>query len=389
MITIGVFFGGRSVEHEISVISAVQAIRNIGDKYRVIPIYIAKNGLWYSGDALLDMNNYKNLDNLFSKCEQVYMMPIYNDSNVYKANPGIFGKKAIGKIDIAFPVMHGTFGEDGVLQGFLELVGIPYVGSDVLASAVGMDKIMMKMILAQSGIPVVPYVWFTGKEWYQQQSKIIEEIEKLGFPVIVKPANLGSSVGISKATDLASLEEGIELANNFSDRILIEKMVVQLKEINCSVLGDTESVQTSTLEEPMRNDVILSYEDKYMSKSGTEKGMSGTQRKIPADLSAEVEKTIRSLAAKTFKVLNNTGVARIDFMIDMQNGKIYVNEINTIPGSLSFYLWKPSGKDYPQLLEEMIQLALKRYREKNNLVVSYDVNIFEMQGNYGKTGKKG
>lgn len=388
-VNIGVFFGGRSVEHEISVISALQAISAFDkNKYDITPIYITKEGKWYSGNELLNVDAYKNLKQLLSTATEIYMTPGFGDFSIYPVQKSFFRQKALGKIDLAFPILHGTNGEDGVLQGFLELKGIPYAGCNVLASAVGMDKVMMKMVLKESGIPVVDYTWFTDKSWHTNQEAVLANIRKIGFPLIVKPANLGSSVGVSKATNDAELTAAIDLAGRFSQRILVEKMVTNLTEINCSVLGDSDSQTASVCEEPFGSGDILSYEDKYLSKgSGSSKGMSSTKRQIPALISEELAATIQGLAKETFRVLSCAGVSRIDFLLDTQSNTVYVNEINTIPGSLSFYLWEATNKTFVELLNDLVNLALKRHRERDNLLVSYGENIFSMSKGSMKLGK--
>lgn len=379
---IGVFFGGRSTEHEISVISANQAMAAIDrDSYDVTPVYISKQGHWYTGEALMDVANYRDIPALLKQCEEVYMEPIYGNYTLYRAKKGIFGKAEVAKLDVAIPVLHGSNGEDGTFEGILDSIGIPYAGCGVLASANGMDKITMKMILQACDIPVVDYVWFTDKQWFSQRDSMIERIEsKLGYPVIVKPADLGSSVGIGRAADRSALIDRVNEAEKYSSRIIVEHMVENLHEVNCSVLGDCDEYQTSVCEEPIKSGEILSYEDKYMGGSKGAKGMQASQKRIPADLPVEVSDRIRFLAGETFRVLSCHGVSRVDVIIDADNGEIYVNEINTIPGSLSFYLWEASGIKFPELMDRLVRLALKRKREQQMKTVSYDQNIFSMGG---------
>ena len=337
---VGVFFGGRSTEHEISVISASQAMSAINkDKYDVTPIYISKQGKWYTGEALLDIANYKDIPSLLKKVEEVYMAPQYGDYNLYRVKKPMFGSAVLTTLDVVIPVLHGTNCEDGIFEGVLETIGIPYAGCNTLSSANGMDKITMKMILQACDIPVLDYVWFTDKQWFSQRDALIEKIEsKLGYPVIVKPANLGSSVGIGRAVNREQLIEKIDGAEIYSTRIIVEHMVEELQEINCSVLGDCDEYRTSVCEEPIKSGEILSYEDKYMGGSKGAKGMQASQKRIPAELPDEVTKRIQFLAGETFRVLSCHGVSRVDVIIDRSNSNIYVNEINTIPGSLSFYL---------------------------------------------------
>lgn len=389
---VGVFFGGRSVEHEISVISALQAINAFDpDKYDVIPVYISKQGKWFTGPELLNVSNYKDMKSLESKVEEVYMKPIYGDYKLYRSNTkgGLFSKKSpeLADLHIAFPVLHGSHGEDGMFQGVLETIGIPFVGCDTLSSANGMDKITMKMILSESGIPVVDYIWFTDREWLSGREVIDKKVEEnLGYPVIVKPANLGSSVGISKASDRKELDSAIENAIKFSSRIIVEHMVQDMMEINCSVLGDADHRESSVCEEPIKHKDFLTYDEKY--GGGAKSGMQASQKKIPADIPAETSAKIQQIASDTFRVLACNGVSRIDFMIDKETGDIFVNEINTIPGSLSFYLWEETGISFKELIDRLIALALKRKRDTERKTYSYDTNIFAMGGGL-KGGMKG
>lgn len=387
---IGVFFGGRSTEHEISVISASQAMSAINrDRYDVTPIYISKQGRWYTGDALLDVANYRDTGALLAKCQEVYMRPIYGDYNLYRKKKPMFGSDVVTRLDVVIPVLHGSNGEDGIFEGVLETIGIPYAGCNTLASANGMDKITMKMILQASGVPVVTYIWFTDKQWFAQRDELITEIEaRIGYPVIVKPANLGSSVGIGRVLDREQLLEKVEDAERYSSRIIVEHMVEQLQEINCSVLGDADDYRMSVLEEPIKSGEILSYEDKYMGGAKGAKGMQASQKRIPADLPDDTTKRIQFLAGETFRVLGCHGVSRVDMIVDQSNGKIYVNEINTIPGSLSFYLWEASGISFEHLMDRLVTLAVKRKREQGLKTVSYDHNIFSMKGGV-KGGLKG
>ncbi len=387
---IGVFFGGRSTEHEISVISANQAMHAIDrERFDVTPVYITKQGRWYTGEALLDIASYRDVPALLNKCEEVYMRPIYDDYNVYRTRHKMFGSDVVTKLDVVIPVLHGSNGEDGTFEGILDSIGIPYAGCDVLASANGMDKITMKMILQASGIPVVNYVWFTDKEWSARRDDIIADIEKrLNYPVIVKPANLGSSVGIGRARNREELLSRVDDARRYSSRIIVEHMVDNLQEINCSVLGDCDDYQTSVLEEPVKSGEILSYQDKYMGGTKGAKGMQASAKRIPAELPADETAKIQFYAGETFRVLSCHGVSRVDMIIDRDTRDIYVNEINTIPGSLSFYLWEASGITFDKLMERLVALALKRKREQSSKTVSYDQNIFSM-GRGVKGGIKG
>lgn len=386
---IGVFFGGRSTEHEISVISASQAMAAINrDRYDVTPIYITKDGQWYTGDALFEIANYRDIPALIKKCTAIYMEPVYGDYNVYRRERKLFGNPVLTHLDVAIPVLHGSNGEDGVFEGVLESIGLPFAGCNVLASANGMDKITMKMILQASGVPVVDYVWFTDGQWQTSADVLIERIEKeIGYPVIVKPANLGSSVGIGRAIDRTQLREKVDDAVRYSSRIIVEHMVENLQEINCSVLGDADEYRMSVLEEPIKSGEILSYEDKYMGGSKGAKGMQAAQKRIPAELPADMTERIQYLAGETFRVLSCHGVSRVDVIVDRGTKEIYVNEINTIPGSLSFYLWEATGLSFDSLMDTLVKLALKRQRKQSLKTVSYSQNIFAMGS--GVKGAKG
>ena len=391
---IGVIFGGRSTEHEISVISASQAMAAINrEKYDVTPIYITKQGHWYTGAPLFDVKNYRHIPELLKQCTEVYMRPVYGDYKLYPANPkGFFSSSAmkpVGKLDVVIPVLHGTNMEDGIFEGVLQTIGIPYAGCDVLSSANGMDKITMKMILRANDVPVVDYVWFTDKQWHTRRDALIEQIEgTLGYPVIIKPANLGSSVGIGSAHDRNQLKARIDDAERYSTRIIVEHMLADMQEINCSVLGDCDDYRTSVLEEPIKSGDFLTYEKKYMGGGKGSEGMQSSQKRIPAELPDDVTKEIQRLAGETFRVLSCHGVSRVDVMIDRTDGRIYVNEINTIPGSLSFYLWEATGLSFDKLMDELVKLALRRKREEGMKTVSYDQNIFNLTGG-AKGGLKG
>ena len=379
-IKIGVFFGGRSVEHEVSIITAIQAIENMDkNKYDVIPIYIAKDNKMYCGKFIGDITKYKDIEKLLNDSIQVTLAQKDDKAVLLKCDKKILENSIYYYIDIAFPIVHGTNVEDGTLQGYLKMFNIPYVGSDVISSACGMDKYVCKCLLKENNIPVLDCKLFTLKEYNENLENIIGEVEEsFEYPVIVKPVNLGSSVGIQIAKNKEELNEAIEEAFNYSKKILIEKVIKNLKEVNCSVIGDYEHAQSSECEEPVKNDEILSFNDKYISggkKIGGNKSMNAGVLKLPADITEEEKKTIQELALKTFKILGCSGVIRIDFMIDEDTKTIYVNEVNTIPGSLSFHLWRETKLEYPKLIDKLIELSLKRDREEKNITYSFDSNI--------------
>ena len=387
---VALLFGGKSVEHEVSVISGIQAYRSMDtDKYDVLPVYMTKNNEMYVGDDIGKIEEYKDINALLQKSRRVIM--VNNEGKVQlMAYPfKKLGKNPVYDIDLVFPVVHGTNVEDGALQGYLKTMGIPFAGCDVTASAVGMDKYIQKVILKEAGVPVLDALTFVLSD-YEDMDKLMDRIEKeLGFPVIVKPVNLGSSVGISVAHDRVELADSIDDAFRYASRILVEHAITRLREINCSVLGDENAAEASECEEPLHSKDILSYEDKYVSnaKGGGSKGMASVSRKIPADFSPEKREEVRAMAVRAFKALGCSGVSRIDFMIDEDTDKFYFNEINTIPGSLAFYLWEPLGVPYKELLSRMIDLALKRSRNEEKLTFTFDTNILSSASFGGSKGK--
>lgn len=389
---IAVFFGCRSVEHEVSIISGVQAMRAINrEKYDVTPVYVTKNGEMYTGGGLFEIENYKNLPELLKNAEPVVFLKKNGGVFMEYENQGLFSKKKDVKIDLAFPVVHGTNCEDGTIAGYLEFLGLPYIGCDIISAAVGMDKAVFKDVLKSAGLPVLDCVVFRSREYMTEKQKITAEItEKIGFPLIIKPVNLGSSVGITKVNTKEELDGAITLAASFADRILAEHAVSALREINCSVLGDADECIPSVCEEPFMHDKILSYEDKYMSnaKGGASKGMASLGRKIPADIPEEKSEEIKKLACDIFKAVGASGVVRIDFLLDTETGKVYANEINTIPGSLAFYLWEPTGLKYTDMIDKLAEIAFKRQRNRENLTFTIDTNILSGVS-FGAKGAKG
>ena len=387
---VAVLFGGKSVEHEVSIISAIQAIMSMDrEKYEIIPVYITKDGDMYTGEKTGDIEAYKNIPELLKKSQRVIFINENGQVSMMPYPMKKFGKNNAIAVDVAFPIVHGTNEEDGTLQGYLKTVGLPFVGCDVTASALGMDKYLMKAVLKDNGVPVLDCILFRSCD-YRDVAAMIDRVEKkFGYPVIVKPVNLGSSVGISVAKNKTELEKSIDDAYTYATRILVEPDIMNLREINCAVLGDENEAEASECEEPLHSDEILSYEDKYLNNAkGGSKGMASVSRKIPAELSQDKRKEVRDMAVKAFQCLGCSGVSRIDFMIDRDTDKLYLNEINTIPGSLAFYLWEPVGVKYTQLLDRMIQLAMKREREEKSLTYTFDTNILSQQTLSGAKGVK-
>lgn len=392
-IKVGVIFGGETVEHEVSIISAIQAMNNLDDeKYEIIPIYISKDRLWYTGQMLREISFFQDFENNKKFAKRICIYKNENGYYLQKTN-GLF-RKNVTDIDVILPVVHGNNVEDGTLAGLLESIGVPYVGSHVLGSALGQDKVAMKQVMSSANIPVVDYTWFFDNEYLENKDEILKNIKKLGYPVIVKPATLGSSVGITLVKNNIDIESAIDEALRYDTKIVVEKAVEDLIEVNASVLGNYEHQKVSPLEEVMGEDEILSFADKYLgnskSKGTSSKGMASTSRIVPARISDKLTTDIQNTAKDVFKLLNLSGVCRIDFLIDKKANKYYVNEPNTCPGSLSFYLWKEAGVKYKDLLDEMITIAIKEYKNKDKKVNSFSSNILDgFNGSKGCKGLKG
>lgn len=384
-----VIFGGETTEHEVSIISALQAIQNIDKtKYEVIPLYISKDKIWYTGSMLTDIEFYKDLDNNLKFADKVVLYKNNNSFVLQKIN-GII-KKEISTIDIVLPVVHGSGVEDGTLSGYLDTIGVPYVGSHVLGGALGQDKVVMKQVLKSEGIPIVDYIYFYDYEYLEKEEEILKEIKKLKYPVVVKPATLGSSIGITYVESEKEINEAINEAIKYDSKIVVEKAVSNLIEVNASVIGNFEYQKVSPLEEVMGLDEILSFADKYLGNSktkGSSKGMASTSRIIPARISEKLTNEIKETSKKVFKLLNLSGVCRIDYLLDSKSKKFYVNEPNTCPGSLSFYLWKEDNLEYKDMLDEIITLGIKDYKNRLKKVKSFDSNI--LKGFNGTKGLKG
>ena len=398
-IKVGVIFGGESVEHEVSIISAMQAINKLDlEKYEVVPIYITKDREWYTGDMLKDIEVYQDL-NLIKKYGKNVVLYYKNGSFVLQNKK--FPRNIVKEIDIAFPIVHGTNVEDGVLQGYLQSIGIPLVGPNVYGAAVGQDKVYMKAIWEQAALPMTKYVWFYDVDYKQDSGEVIKKVSTLKYPVIVKPATTGSSVGISVADDEEKLVEAIDEAIQYDNKILVEEVVKNLKEVNIAVMGNYEHQKLSEIEEVFSGNKFLTYADKYIGSGKgklkgakvpvkASKGMASTSRKLPADLPKKLREEVEDIAIRAFKALGSAGNSRIDFLIDDKNGKVYINEINSIPGSLAFYLWEEKGINFTRMLEDMINIGVKDYKKRVSKTHSFESNILKgFAQNGGVKGMKG
>ena len=393
-IQLGVMFGSRSCEHEVSIISAVQLMRAADRQtYDVIPVYISKKGEFLYHPSLCQIEPFRDLDGVDRIARKVMLVRTEQGVEMLDTAGGFSKRKPIARIDFALPIVHGTNCEDGTLQGFFELLGLPYAGCDLLASALGMDKVACKKILEAAGLPVLPCVSFSARQWAAQGDQIARRIEEeIGYPVIVKPVNLGSSVGIKKAGDREQLLEAVTVASSFAGQLMAERAVEQLREMNCAVLGDSDAAEASVCEEPLMSDEILSYQDKYLGggkvPEGT-KGMSSLKRRLPAEISDEKSEEIRSLALRAFAAIGCSGVVRIDFLLDtMDQNRVYINELNTIPGSLAFYLFEATGMPYRELLDRLVSLGFSRQRKKNNLMFTLETNLLSQAQGFGAKGSQ-
>ena len=396
---IGVIFGSRSCEREVSIISAVQLMRHADrEKYDVIPVYIDESGNWYTGEKLTDIASFKPFRPESAGVTRVFPDLSSGSGALLKVNKGsgLFAKEKVeiaARIDVYIIVMHGLHGEDGTVQGLLELANVPYTSTGVAGSAVGMDKIMMKQIFRGAGLPVLPGVWFTRTEFENGRDAVIRKVEEeIGYPVFVKPANLGSSIGVSRADDAESLADSLELAFEYDRRVLVEKGLDKPIELNCSVLGYDGEDEASPIEMPINNDEFLDFKDKYLASGGS-KGMASLHRILPAPIDDGLKNEIQEMSRTIFRLLDCKGVVRIDYMYDRESEKTYITEINTIPGSLAFYLWENAGVPYTELIDRMVRCAEKAHEDKNRANYAYSSDIlngvtFGAKGSKGSKGTK-
>ncbi len=386
---IAVFFGSRSCEHDVSIVSALQCIEATkAAGFNVTPVYISRDGLWYTGEPLENIETFREFNPMTKGITRVTLDVTANAGDLWAWPPqraGLFAKvpAPLCHIDCVIPVFHGWHGEDGTIQGMLEMANIPYASSGVLGSAIGMDKIAMKQILRGAGFPVLDFVWFTREQLKKERQAVIERVEKeIKYPAFIKPAALGSSIGVSRAKNREELERALDVAASYDRRILVEVGVVHPVEINCAAVGYGEDVRASVCEMPVpsSNDTFLDFWQKYLRNASTKgedsRGMKSLSRVVPAPIGDELTGRIQTMTCDIFKLLDCCGTVRVDFILD-QNDMLFVNEPNTIPGSLAFYLWKASGLDFPKLIEKMVEDALRAHADKNSSVFAYDSSILK------------
>ncbi|MBW4436225.1 MAG: D-alanine--D-alanine ligase [Pleurocapsa minor GSE-CHR-MK-17-07R] len=389
-ITLGVIFGGRSVEHDVSVVTGHQVMEACDPaRYRVVPLYIDREGRWFTGEPLRDLKSFQGD---VAKLEGVHSVVFSPDIRQHGliVNPlptGLFAKSQGLKLDAVFPAIHGSHGEDGTLQGLFELADIPYAGCGVLASALANDKWVSKQTLRQAGVPVVDGISFTRAAWDRDPDALVKSItHKFAFPIFVKPVTLGSSIGIGRATDEAMLRAFIGVAASLDRRVLIEPAVTNCVEINCAVLGDDERLEASVLEQPVSWEQFLTYEEKYL-RGG--EGMKSADRLIPAPLTPELTKRIQDIALQAFRALDGRGTARIDFLVRPETNEVFLNEVNTMPGSIAFYLWRDTGMSAGDVIQRMLEIASNAQAEKRRSTYNYQTNLIALTVSRGAKGSKG
>ena len=392
---LGVLYGSRTCEHEVSIISAVQMMRAANpDLYDVIPLYISMRGQWFTGAPLLEMNAYTPFDENRKGLTRVTLDLTPGSGALLStdAPKGLFGKEkqhVVARLDCVIPVMHGVHGEDGTIQGLMELCNLPYASSGVGASSIGMDKVLMKEFFRGGQFPVLPSVSFLRDEWGADAERVLNGVESaLPYPVFVKPAMLGSSIGVSKAKNRASLREALALAYEFDRKALIEQGLENPLELNCSVLGYGADVQASPIEMPITGGDLLDFSEKYLQGANSAKGMASLKRVLPAPIEPELRDRIQAMSVQIFKHLDCKGVVRIDYMYDAKSDGLYITEINTIPGSLAYYLWESAGIPYSELIDRMVRYAFRAQAEKNDSNYAFSSDILKGVALGGKAGGK-
>jgi D-alanine-D-alanine ligase len=388
-IMVAVMFGGKSPEHEVSVITGLQVLENIDrEKYDAIPVYVAKDGRLFTGKKLEDILIYKNLSNIPQLATQITINVDEEQKGflILKKGLGSFRKAKVEKADIVFQAFHGGLGENGGFAGLFEVMNLPYVGPGIEGGILGMDKIIMKQLFERENIPVSKWIWFYRKYLESNFEVALNEIEKqLKYPIFVKPANGGSSIGTVRAHSRKELVNAAEVAMQFDNKIIFEEGFENSREINISVVGNAGGeLEVSACEEVFHTKDLLSYEDKYVgnAKIPKSKGMASASRQVPAKLLKEVEEKIQRLAKKVFDITDGSGVSRIDFLYNEKSKQVIVLEINTIPGSLAFYLWEKSGVSFKELLTKLIELGFERFKDRQKNCTVFPSNILQ---NLGKT----
>lgn len=388
-------FGGRSPEHEVSIITAVQAMAAMPPGYEIIPLYVTKTGDILSGDMLRSIDAYRNLSQLADTAEHVALPTSPSLHALTPVTQSILRKKPSKPFDVIFPCFHGGVGEGGWIQGLAEFYGVPLVGTGLTGAALGMDKIAMKGIFDGADIKQAPYIWFYRSDWYKKQATFIKEITThFKFPIFVKPSRGGSSIGTTCANTRVELIRAIDLACAMDTRVVVEQGMTDVREINISVMGNAGyELECSVCEEVFHEgSQFLDFQDKYLphrqtgSSGGQSQGMASTDRVIPAKLTTTLVQKIETTAKLIFNLFDCSGLVRLDFLV--RGKEVYCIEINTIPGSLSFYLWEKSGYRYPELLSHLIELAIEKQTDTKNIQKEFASPILTAVGAGSKLGSK-
>jgi len=375
---IGVLFGGKSVEHELSVLTAIQAMDEIEkEKYEVVPIYITKDLQFYTGGMLRHIDSYKDFNLIKRYANKVNLI---NKDGRFILQSCSYLKKEINEIHLAFPIVHGAKTEDGTFQGFLQMLGIPCIGNSVYASAVGQDKIFMRQIIEESQLPLTNYIWFFDTDYLNNKEELFKRINSLKYPLILKPATLGSSIGIEIIKQKEELESAIEKAIKYDHKIVIEEAIENLIEYTCSVLGNTSRLETSDIEEIIKNDGIKKYSDKILRPIDLENN-ENLIRNMPANISNKLKHDIEEYSKETFRLLNLKGIATIDFLYDKDTKKLYVDEVNTIPNYFSHHLWENKNVSYKEILNFLINEAIDEVNKQKEMTLTIDNDVVNLMKN--------
>ncbi|MEE3342757.1 MAG: D-alanine--D-alanine ligase [Bacilli bacterium] len=375
-LNVGVIFGGKSLEHEMSVITAIQAMDNIDtEKYEIIPIYITKDREWYTGGALRFIDTYKDLDLLKRYTKKVNLI---NKNGRYILQKNGLIKKEINELHLAFPMMHGTGGEDGTIQGYLNIIGIPYVGSNIFSAAVSQDKAFVKQILKTNDIPILNFVWFGERFYRNKKEELFKQIDELKYPLILKPATLGSSIGIEIIKQKEEIDSTIERSFKIDTKIIIEELIEDFVEYDCSVLLTPDGNITSEIEEITTNKEIRSYGDKFIYEDTDE---SSIKRTCPTKITDKLRKQIEFYSLSVFKILNMRGTARVDFLYDKKENKLYVNEVNCIPFCFAHHLWEARNISYKELLNILLKDAIDNEVKLQQMTLTMDSDILKKMTN--------
>jgi len=386
MKTIAVIFGGKSTEHDVSIITALTSIirpLKTAGGYEVEPVYISKEGNWYWDAKLADISLYQSgeIEDFMRRSPKTHLL--FDDGLTLVKSSQFAGRKQYKKVDVVFPAMHGTHGEDGELMGLLEMAGVPYVGCGPTASAIAMDKVLAKQVVESNGLPVAKYEYLYRDTYLRKNKAVVDELQKnLKFPLFVKPAHLGSSIGISRVTNDGELENAIEVALHYDEKIVVEEEIQNLIEVTLPIMGN-EELKVACLERPIaKSDQFFDFDTKYMrggKMGGSKTGAKGAQgySELPAKIDKKLEEKAVELGKRVYRILECSGIARIDMLIDEKSGVVYFNEVNPLPGSLYAHNWRASGVSNVQLVEDLVYLAEQRFKKKQRLATTFETSFLK------------